>query len=312
MSNIMSFEQVKVRELLKLEIDHYERIEGKKAGYQRQINDGHKNKISKILIDKILNKKTLEMVPLYISKRENNEEYIIDGQHRVSALKKIKEDLKNDNELSNDFKDKKITFEDVEFNVIYVAIENDNLEKEIFLQLNYYGKNVNSSLATVIETEIGNLSSSQRKAVNLINMLDEKENLLKGKFNIGPSERGKLSYRSLYTTLSTLFNKEFEDLTEEQIFSFYCLTYEMMKQKWEEPTGNIYKNVGWFTLYYLIKLLWNNGKTYDDNKDYILKVIINNKITEKDWSPTGEILKGSSMSYFKSNAETIIDNFDIN
>lgn len=301
----MELRKVKVKDLVQIagQVDHYEEILG--DGYQREVNDLHKNKIVKVLKKKIKNNETLKMVPIYISERKDGSIYIIDGQHRIAALKDISENEKSFIEQYNS-KENTPDFDDTEFNVIYIQNDEDSKdkEKEIFLELNYYGKNVNSSLATIIETKIGDLEEYEKKSVELIEKLHADDNPLKGKFDIGPSKRGKLSYRSLYTTLSNLFNKEFSNCDVDIIFNLYFDSYIEMEIKWNK-NENLYKNVGWFTLYYLIKLIWDKNYPVDTNIKNVVNSIKNSNVDAKEWNRDGRMMIGSSMSYYNRNASRI-------
>ncbi len=293
----MQFMQMKIKELLKYvdNNDHYKAIIG--DGYQRDINDSHRNKVASVLKKKIQNNETLSMIPIYISVRTNGEEYVVDGQHRINALDRISKEISDEEEKSR--------FLETKFNVIIIPNSSVNRERELFLELNYYGKNVNSSLATVIETTMGHLKDNEEKAKNLIELLYVKSNPLKGKFRIGASVRGELSYRTLYSTLSLLFKHELKNFTEEQAFFMFDSLLQAMETKWNS-TLNIYRNVGWFTLFFTIKEIWKDQLSEKENINNIIEKIENSVVTEENWERGGMLLRGSSMSIYRQNAKEII------
>lgn len=113
------------------------------TGYQREINIRHVSKIVKYITDEFQKGNFIFPSPIICSnRRDDNKLYIVDGQHRVSAFKKIRTD---DPTLFNQIKD-------YEMNVITLIDPTIKLEVDTFITINKTSKKVDTSLALIAKT----------------------------------------------------------------------------------------------------------------------------------------------------------------
>ena len=113
-------------------------------GYQRKVNESHVDKIVDYLKDKSFYLPTSIICASDEKVYDNTKLNIVDGQHRVEAFRKLKEEYK---ETYNKIKD-------YEVSVIILQQPSMALEVETFITINKTSRKVDTSLAHVLRNKI--------------------------------------------------------------------------------------------------------------------------------------------------------------
>lgn len=125
------------------------------TGYQRETNLRHVTKIVEYITDEFKSGNFIFPSPIICSNRRDDDKlYIVDGQHRVNAFKKIRTD---DPTLFNEIKD-------YEMNVITLINPTIKLEVDTFITINKTSKKVDTSLALIAKTLYSGTSGYNKNA----------------------------------------------------------------------------------------------------------------------------------------------------
>ena len=122
------------------------------TGYQRRVNENHVSNIVKYLKENPFYLPTSIICATDEEVTNNTTLNIVDGQHRVEAFKKLKE---NNLDKYNDIKD-------CELSVVILEKPSEALEVDTFITINKTSRKVDTSLAYVLKNKINrnNTSSS--------------------------------------------------------------------------------------------------------------------------------------------------------
>lgn len=121
------------------------------TGYQRSIDKNHVSRIVKYISDDFVMPSSI-ICALDGKYSENSRLRIVDGQHRIEAFKR----LKNENiEKYNEIKDNQIS-------VIVIEESNQNVEIDTFITINKTSKKVDTSLAFVLKNKLNRMSTSDQ------------------------------------------------------------------------------------------------------------------------------------------------------
>jgi hypothetical protein len=300
-------------------------------GYQRQVNETH--------VDNII--KYLETQPFYLptsiicaSKKDIKEYYIVDGQHRIEAFKR----LKNKNEIKyNEIKDFNLS-------IILLVDPPEELEVDTFITINKTAKKVDTSLAYILKNKLNKLKNNSSDdlsitkkeflAVELAEFLNKndkefwKDKIL---FEGNPSNKSFetislnsfvrttrvfISYLEKYKIISLNWNdNESLDNILNDISEIYLSLWKAIKNKWPDLffESDSKKNVIQGTIgvtalnKYLILQLKNNNKSY--NKNELINDIKNwielIDIQSKKWYSGEDFSKFSSEAGFSTVADIL-------
>lgn len=283
-------------------------------GYQRKINDNHCRKIVDFLKSDFL----LPTAIICAAKNENDintKLRIVDGQHRIEALRIIKKELKD---RYDEIKNKELP-------IIIIVTEDERVEIETFITINKTSKKVDTSLAYILRNRIDKDSISKDLtmpkteflAVEIAVQLNEDQNSIwhdKISFE-GPLYETQLislnafvkSTKSLIVELvrQGALKLEWNNDEEVQICKETCVEYinyiwNEITNKWpelfksEESIRKIIQGaIGYTSINRAIITLWRkkDGMNDQDFFAFIHDKIYNMNIDYKMWIP-GEYFSG--------------------
>ena len=288
-------------------------------GYQRKINDNHCRKI----VDYLKNDFLLPTAIICAAKKEddiNTRLRVVDGQHRIEALRIIKNELID---RYNEIKDKELP-------VIIIITNEERIEIETFITINKTSKKVDTSLAYILRNRIDKYSSSQDLtmpkseflAVEIaVQLNEEQKSIWNNKISFeGPLYENQLislnafvkSTKSLIVELvkQGILKLEWKNDEEVKVCKEKCIEYisciwKEIKDKWPELFNGddslrkiIQGAIGYTSINRAIITLWRNKEEMDtsDFSSFIHNKIQSMNINYKMWVP-GEFFSSFSSEY---------------
>lgn len=307
------------------------------TGYQRKVNANHVNKI----VDYIKTNKFFLPTAIICSTDEEYKEttklFIVDGQHRVEAFKKIKE---NDPSKFNDLKD-------LEVGIIVLDRPSESEEVNTFITINKTSKKVDTSLAYVLKNKISrqnggsdSIELSQREflSVELAILLNESErSIWNNRIFLDGNPTSKsfetISLNAFVNSMKSFINhlnkaniikitwENEEELKNilESIYDIYTYLWEQIKFKWlnQLETDYIKDSVLLGTIgvssinkYIIMKLKDNsNINSSEELKNRIKDWIQNLNISSSEWSKGNRFSQFSSASGINIVAKILYDSY---
>ncbi len=335
--NCKIFQTIKTVEWLvnKTEVRTFDKITFK--GYQRQVNEKHVNNIVKYIEGRQFYLPTSIICASDDKLNEDTKLYIVDGQHRIEAFKKLKN---NNREEYKKIKNYKVS-------VIVLENPSEALEIDTFITINKKSRKVDTSLALILQKKINRKIGSSDKlitakkeylAVELAILLNSERNsiwnnkiLLEGNPNkytyesislnsFVRSTRVFISYLEKYKIISINWDSE-EELNTilNSIKDIYLKMWENIEEKWpnlfsdkNEINNIIQATIGVSALnkYIILQLKNKNEEINIDtfNKN-VKKWIMGIKKLESDWYSGNEFSKFSSESGFNMVANILYDSY---
>ena len=308
------------------------------TGYQRRVNENHVSNIVKYLKENPFYLPTSIICATDEEVTNDTTLNIVDGQHRVEAFKKLKE---NNPDKYNDIKD-------CELSVVILEKPSEALEVDTFITINKTSRKVDTSLAYVLKNKINrnNTSSSDltiakkeflavELAINLnsdINSLWYNRILLEGNPTGNSNETISLNsfVKSIQMLISNLnkYNiigidwKNDKELNEiiNDIKYIYLKIWDAVKFKWpnlfkEESINNsvIQGTIGVSAINkYIILQLKKQNKNYN-LEQFISEVeywIVNTNISQDEWYKGNRFSQFSSAAGFNIVANMLFDSLE--
>lgn len=300
------------------EVSIYDPI--KETGYQRSPIKGHYLKITKYL--KIEEEPVLPPQILVALEKENiikernkinlnGKMRLVDGQHRVEALKVLKE------KHPERYKE----LADMEFPVTIISVkERDSyLESETFYNVNKLGKTVETNLALNLMNKIkekqGKDLSVKEKCVVVVNKLkNNKTSFWYGKIRGGNEPRlGRTVSLNLFSNSIRKIMEEFSDTEINKIVETLEGAWRIIEKKWLKACKNpkefnILKGIGVSPLHIVLKesLVIKNNKVNIKSTLKNFEIVINSsQVTDEYWRIGGVLSSFNSSSGFKNIAKII-------
>lgn len=309
------------------------------TGYQRKVNNNHVLELVKYL------KKGKFYLPTSIicagpkntKITESTKLYIVDGQHRVEAFKKIEKDDKENYRRIKDY----------EISVIILENPDEKLEIDTFITINKTSRKVDTSLAYILKNKINrNLSNNGSNnliiakkeflAVELAIAINSDENSLWYEKILLEGNPTKKSYETIslnsfvrstrvlvsYLEKSKIINSDWKDENElrdilDKLKTIYLNIWNNIKIKWpnlfvDQKNNNVIQGaIGVSSINKYIILQLNNWEEKNkdieifntENKNWIDKLDIN----ENRWQKGNEFSRYSSESGFNMIAKILLD-----
>jgi DGQHR domain-containing protein len=307
-------------------------------GYQRKIEDNHCEKIVKFIENEIEKKGNLLMPSAIICAKyrdnSDNKMNIVDGQHRIEAFKRIKE---NDTELYNSI----FSFS-IPVVIMHLERGQEDIEINTFITINKTSKKVDTSLALILRNKLnratGNYDLTKEKceflAVELAVKLNrDPKSIFYNRISFERLEKHSKMTISLNSFVNSqrvfinlLNSRNILDLNwtnDRELNNLICnyeklfnIIWNAVKNKWE----NLFKGnqesilIGSIGMSSITKFLIEKIKsdeTLDDKEVLSSKIIswINNLNIDEDlWSPGGEYSGYSSYAGYKYISEKLLKN----
>ncbi len=309
-------------------------------GYQRQVNKKHVDGILKY-INESFEKNSIKQFFFPTSiicacDHEYNEDaklFIVDGQHRVEAFKKLKDARPEHYEKIREY----------ELSVIVLERPDEVLEVDTFITINKTSRKVDTSLAYVLKGKISRLNKDldvltrqEYLAVELVMRLNENADSIWYKKVMLEGNPSKYSYetislnsfvrslRVLVRELSkyhiiTPYWKDKEELDGilDTLMELYLYFSKVLINKWpalfrnSESESVIQGSIGVSSLNkFLILKLKEEGKSFDslsEFKSLLNKWVFEINIDENSWFRGNEFSKYSSESGFNLIANILLD-----
>ena len=283
-------------------------------GYQRKINSNHCRKIMKYIKESLESNSFYFPTPIICSKRdEKSPLYIVDGQHRIEAMKLL-------------YKEEPNVFEKIkQYELGVIVLENPSIAQEIetFITINKTSRKVDTSLALVLKTSISGgdeatiLSKKQYVLVQLATILNStKESSFYNQisFEGTPQSTGKLISLStfvravlpllnivIYKQLITLEKLDNDVKILKEIFDVYWNSLEELWPKILKSENISQKKIlqgaiGISSTIQFLQIIIREkvSSDLDELKGEIEKAISDIKIDENRWLPGQEFSNYSS------------------
>lgn len=309
------------------------------TGYQRKVNENHVLRIVNYLKENTFYLPTSIICASAVKNvNKNTELYIVDGQHRVEAFKKLKE---TDINIYDDIKN-------YELSVIILEKPSKALEIDTFITINKTSRKVDTSLAYILKnisnidnTDSRDLTVAKREflAVELAIRINKDDNslwnnkiLLEGNPTVNTyetislnsfvkSNRVLISYLGKFNIIKLDWknDKELNNLLDE-IKTIYLNLWDEIKFKWPNLfiSGRIKNTVLQGTIgvsainkYIIMKLksLDKDACTLEEFNTFVGQWIQMLNVSEELWYKGNSFSKFSSEAGFNLVAKSLFDSF---
>ena len=292
------------------------------TGYQRAIDPKHCDKIVGYLQESFFLPSAI-ICACDEQFNDNIDLRIVDGQHRVEALKKVREE----------YPQRYSVIKDYELPVVVLEQVPQNVEVDTFININKKAKKVDTSLAYILKKKISDkpqdmaMSKAEYIAVEVAQLLNN-EDVDKNWYDKILYE-GQIKKTDKYISLNAfvratrvfvntlfkngLFDSDWQNLEETKVISqkvseLVSAIWMAVYEKWPKLAEASYEDkqiiqgsIGYTAIIRtLVKFLRERHQMdYEQVKDFVVKTVLSFNVDESNWFKGGVYSKYSSESGYK-------------